>query len=129
MFLETSKLSSYPSWFMSSVENNLKPTVVSHLAMERIGRTSWFGEVMANKSNSRGEPIASRSWTYTHKHTQSLYELFYSKNGSLIQHFGLCDRVFGLLYHSASEIPDDWPPADNTVNLSHKLVQTPGTFH
>lgn len=72
MFLETSKLSSYPSWFMSSVENNLKPTVVSHLAMERIGRTSWFGEVMANKSNSRGEPIASRSWTYTHKHTQSL---------------------------------------------------------
>lgn len=40
------------------------PTVVSHLPMERIGRTGWFGEVMANKSNSRGEPIASRSWTY-----------------------------------------------------------------
>lgn len=37
-------------------------TGVTHPAMERIGRASWLGEVMAHKSNGGRKSIATRTW-------------------------------------------------------------------
>ena len=51
-------------------------TIVTHPAMERVGRACWLGEVMAHISNGGWKPIAPRPWPWRHGDTsQHTYTL------------------------------------------------------
>lgn len=39
-------------------------TVITDLAVERVGRAGWFCEVVANKPNGGRQSIAPRSWSW-----------------------------------------------------------------